>query len=398
MSAELQARLFFTTVVTIAAACALSLVHIAQVVPLHIPLDPNEGWHAYHADAAIQGGVLYPRAQSMMVNNYPPLFFFLDGALGEDIGDTIVAGRILSLIAFAALACEIALISIRAGATPIEAAVSSLFLAASLLLHSNYVGMSDPQLIGHALQLSAVLILLRPGRSMAALAGAAFLLVLAFFFKHNLIVLPLALAIWLAVEDRMSALLFAAFGLMFLSIGLGAFHLAFGTSLITQLRSARQYLLVFLISGFLPWLAFNGAPSVAAIPVLARAWREPLARFCAIYLVLGVGVGAVFYGGAGVDINAMFDAFIALSLIASLALMRFRSSGLRWLMAGAWVFPLALGFFASFDADWLTAGYWLHPMQEERQAATNDVAFLRSNAGPALCQMLSLCYWADKPA
>ncbi|MFZ1991877.1 MAG: hypothetical protein WAW96_19140 [Alphaproteobacteria bacterium] len=398
MSAERQTRLFAIIVAAMAGLCALALFHVAQVVPLHIPLDPNEGWNAYHADAAVQAGVLYPRAPSMMVNNYPPLFFFLDGALGEDIGDTIVAGRILSLIAFVAIACEIALISTRAGAFPLEAAFSVLFFAAALLLYSNYVGMSDPQLVGHALQLPAAVILLKSQRSVAAIACAAFLLVLAFFFKHNLIVLPLALAIWLALEDRRSAPKFAALGLAFLLIGLGAFRLVFGTGLLEQLQSARQYSFAFLLSGFVPWLAWNSAPSIAAIPVLASAWRESFARCCGIYLVMAVITGAMFYGGAGVDSNAMFDAVIALSLVSGFALARFRAPVRRLLIASAWALPLAIKFFAFFDAQWLTADYWARPMKEERQSATSDIAFLRSNSGAALCQMLSLCYWADKPA
>jgi len=47
-----------------------------------LPLDPNEGWNAYFADAAIHGGVLYPAADALITNNYPPLSFYLVGAAG----------------------------------------------------------------------------------------------------------------------------------------------------------------------------------------------------------------------------------------------------------------------------------------------------------------------------
>src|ERR1700742_2733376 len=66
----------------------------------HVPLDPNEGWNAAHAMAAAAGRPLYPSPNASLVNNYPPLSFYIVGALAHLSGDFIVAGRILSLLAF----------------------------------------------------------------------------------------------------------------------------------------------------------------------------------------------------------------------------------------------------------------------------------------------------------
>ncbi len=41
---------------------------------------------------------------------------------------------------------------------------------------------------------------------------------------------------------------------------------------------------------------------------------------------------------------------------------------------------------------------WLHPMKAEAIAAQEDINFLEGRKGTALCEMLSLCYWAHKPA
>src|SRR5437868_11040222 len=46
-------------------------------IPVLAPLDPNEGWNAAHALALLAGHGLYPPPQSLMVNNYPPLSFYL---------------------------------------------------------------------------------------------------------------------------------------------------------------------------------------------------------------------------------------------------------------------------------------------------------------------------------
>src|SRR5947209_10161883 len=78
-------------------------------IPVLAPLDPNEGWNAAHALAAMAGGTLYPSPQSLMVNNYPPLSFYIVGALARLTGDAVIAGRILSLISFLAACGGIAL-------------------------------------------------------------------------------------------------------------------------------------------------------------------------------------------------------------------------------------------------------------------------------------------------
>lgn len=398
MTDKLQEHLVSIIVAAMAVLCAPALLHVVQIVPLHIPLDPNEGWNAYHATAVMKGGALYPHAPSMMVNNYPPLFFYLDGLFGRLLGDNIIAGRILSLVALLAIALEIALAAGLAGALSSESAFAVLFFVAALLLQSDYVGMADPQLIGHAIQLAALLILLKSRRFTSSTALAALLLIAGFFFKHNLIILPAALTLWLALTDRASALKLALFGLSFLIAGLVAFHLIFGVDLLEQLRSARVYSLKLFVKGVGPWLAWNGLSLAAASIILVSVRRDPFALLCAIYLALGVVVGAVFYGGAGVDINAMFDGFIALSLAAGFALARSRGSLRQVALAGAWVLPLAIGLGISFDGNWLMTEYWLDPMKAERVAAGGDIGFLKRQAGPAICEMLSLCYWAGKPA
>ena len=81
-----------------ALAVALALLWLASIAGVQVYRGYNEGWNAYHAAAAMTGGTLYPRAPSLMVNNYPPLSFFIVGAVGRLVGDMIVAGRVVSLV------------------------------------------------------------------------------------------------------------------------------------------------------------------------------------------------------------------------------------------------------------------------------------------------------------
>ncbi|MFK4718935.1 hypothetical protein ABIE89_000035 [Bradyrhizobium niftali] len=52
---------------------------------------------------------LYPSADQLIVNNYPPLSFFVVGALGRLFRDSLFVGRALSIIGLLTLAVEIAL-------------------------------------------------------------------------------------------------------------------------------------------------------------------------------------------------------------------------------------------------------------------------------------------------
>jgi len=109
-------------------------------------------------------------------------------------------------------------------------------------------------------------------------------------------------------------------------------------------------------------------------------------------LILGIGL----LGGAGVDVNVMFDADIALALGAALLLERAARGVFAPVAAAAYALPLL--FAAWSNGDWRDADSWLHPMQEEARLAQEDIAFVAARQGPALCEMQSFCYWARKPA
>src|SRR6185312_16660754 len=172
-------------------------------VPMLAPLDPAEGWNAAHALALIAGQPLYPPPQSLMVNNAPPVSFYLVGGLARHSHDPIVMGRWLSMLAFVATSLGIAgaLRLMRCHWTP--AVFGGLFFAAVLLVTSRYAGANDPQLLAHALQMAALMLMLRD-----KLVVAAALFAVSLFFKHTLVALPLAGALWLIWQDYRSGFSF----------------------------------------------------------------------------------------------------------------------------------------------------------------------------------------------
>jgi hypothetical protein len=376
--------LFRLTLIGLAFAAAALVLRNGLAIAVHVPLDPDEGWNAYLARAAVSGAPLYPHG--LMVNNYPPLSFYIVGMLGRITGDPIVAGRLLSLIAFSASTGTIIAILREMGAGVLAALFGALFFATGLLAASDYVAMNDPQLLGHALQLAGLFLLL-PGRR--ATTSAALLMAAGLFVKHDLIVLPLAASLWLVLEDPKAALRFAGVGLAAGIAGLITAKLLIGVNLIEAVSSPRQWKAVNFAAGAEGFLIWAGAALLTAAGLAWRRWRDPHVRLVTLYAAIALVTGGVFAFGDGVDANIFFDAAIALGLGAGVAL---REVPRRWLgpLALFAAAPLVLYMFRNIT----DAGF--HYTAAFAREAPLDIAFLRVHAGPALCEDLTLCFWADK--
>lgn len=380
-----------------ASVCAVGLWRVLAIVGLHVPLDPNEGWNAYLAAAAM-GGHAYPDARGYIVNNYPPLSFYLIGAVGRIVGDNIIAGRIVSLAAFLGVAAGLFQAARIMGCRAIHAALASLLFTAWLIVGSDYVGINDPQMLGHALEIAALLLVLR--RSPHDVA-AAILFAIALFVKHNLVAMPVAVGVWLLLEDRARARRFIGAGFAAVLLGLVLFRLVYGSNLLDHLTSARSYSFALLAGNVESWLVWGVIPILIAVGLALFYRRDEFVLLGLLYAVAAVVVGMAFSGGAGVDANVFFDADIALSLCAALAFTRFGARGDQWqtLVAALLLLPLASGLYqASVGEDWRDPDFWLHPMADETAIAQHDIAFVKAHPGRALCETLSFCYWAGKPA
>jgi len=102
---------------------ALGLVAVVLRLPLTIEL-PNEGWNAIHAMRAF-GPALYPNPHDGIVNNYPPLWHYLTGALFIAFGDPIIPGRVVALAAYAAIVAAVVALARALGATSTASALAA---------------------------------------------------------------------------------------------------------------------------------------------------------------------------------------------------------------------------------------------------------------------------------
>ena len=380
------------------------------LIPLHVPLGYNEGWNAYLAARAVgpQGGPLYPPADTLVFNNYPPLSFYLVGLLGRFLfgGDVIVAGRIVALTSLLASAVLLAVCVARLGGSRRGAlCAAALLLFYATTFFRGYVAVDEPQWLGHALMLAGLAVLLRDhaiGRyPVGRMVAAALLVAAGGFVKHSLVALPLAMTAWLAlVRPRMAAVwLAAAIGAVAVGLALTAVlhgRAAFADVLLHRrvLRPGRAVLAVWRMLPLLPMMA------VALLAWRRRRRGDRSMPFAALFVAIALATSVAQRVGEGVNYNAYFEATIALCLLIGLAVS---DDGLRLRAGGGTVRPATLTLVAALALLVTMPGHlrqaWRDIADREARARSWQPVIAAMAASPGLvgCQALSLCFWAGKP-
>jgi hypothetical protein len=362
------------------------------LLPMHFSPDPNEGWNAFQALRATGAGLLYPPADALTGNNYPPLSFLLIGAIGRLMGDQIIAGRLVALGSVVGIAGLIAVIVRRLGGGRGQATGGGLlFLLLNATLLRQYLALDDPQWLGHLLMTAALPLLIpaRAGEAPSArrVAGAALLMIAGGLVKQNLVAWPVAVTLWLALHHRRALGVWLASAAVAGGAALIACRMAYGpTFVLDTLGMARDYSVARMVRR-----------SVGAVAVMVPLtwWAWPLARLrknderidlILIAVLVAVPLGIVQRSGAGVDINAHFEAFIALSIAAPLVVVRPR----RERRIGAVVLVALAIAGALLEAKEVS--------QLPRRRAEWDAMERRIAAipGPVACEVQALCYWAGK--
>lgn len=415
--------LLWVAIAGLAIACISVAAPPSYTLFRWIPNGYNEGWNAYWAEVAWHGGQLYPAVDSPISNNYPPLSFYLVGALGRVVGDNIFAGRLLALASLGVIAVDVFVwLRINRVSRATAAFGSVLFLAAFAAYAPAYIAMNDPQLLAHAFMMTSAVVLWRFEFSRKALVGAAVLMVLAGTVKHLLIALPLAVTVWIALYRRQVLVTWLISGAAVLGVGVALLYFTQGAVFFHDMASSRLYSRLLVESGIARvWQSFgflvvlSGAAVVALISRLSSRGMREQAAFVVLYFVIAAGIGALAAGGKGVDRNAFFEFLIAAVLAVTVGVEHMRtrvahmgspSNGYQPAVATtpAWFYPLlgsvvAAGCCAMFLFE--AVGQWparwrLLEQTDLREAAAKRVIgdIRRLGGGAAACEELSLCYWA----
>jgi Dolichyl-phosphate-mannose-protein mannosyltransferase len=286
---------------------------------LNIEIENNEGWNAYFADAAMGKMPLYPSADQLITNNYPPLSFYIVGLVGRLVGDPVLAGRLLSLVAVVAIAAAIALSVRRLGGSGVAARISAAFFVATLSrFFMSHVGMNEPQLLSEAIMAFGFLGFLIARSNDRGYVGPVLVMALAGFVKHNIIAMPLTAFLWLGLHRRREAVKCFCIAAIFIMTGTAICYALFGRNFFLNILSPRHYSLKNALRSYkeLEWV------SVGLVACLYNAWarrRDVSVQLCSCLIAIALGSALLQKGGAGVDINAQFDLVIAVAMGLGLA-------------------------------------------------------------------------------
>lgn len=346
----------------------------------------NEGWNALHALHAVTRPNLYLFDGYANFPNYPPLAFYPVGWLGLLLGDMVFAGRLLALIGLAVIAANIALVARRLEAP--GALAAGLYLVVTLGVAHYYVGSSDPQFFGHALQATALPLLLGR-RTVPALAAAAVLCVLGGLVKLNLVALPLAVTLWLALTDRRALVIWLIAAIAASSVAAGCCYLAFGPAVFEQVLGHERVYHLSLIPASIRWMGGYLPLVIAGLLLAIRRRHDPKVLLLGLHLVSALATGLFFAGGVGVNLNAYFDVAIAAAPLGTAALLQL---GPKSRLAMLPLTAIAVAYAATVVPTYLAR--WQAPAGAPAYAEA--ISALAAAPDPVLCNDLALCYWAGK--
>jgi hypothetical protein len=367
-------------------------------------INRNEPWNAWFIDAVLKGTPLYPGPDELIVNNYPPLSFYITAVAAELTGDTIIAGRILSLLSAFAVSAAAGLCIRVLGGSRTAAAFGGLWLLATLShFFPRYVGVNDPSLLALAIMVFAFALFLSRLRAGRAIEPAIALMVFAGFVKHNMPMFPLAALIWLAILNRRAALRAIAFAAGLCTTGLVLYTAVYGWDFIAQMLMPREITLKHMLSTLnkLQWIA----PALLFWGLWAWPSRTaPEARVTALLLGVALLSGLFQAAGAGVVYNAYFEAVVASAIAAALALegiaatplaKRYGPGAMQTAMIATLVLRLLLS--QQLEPYLVLASPAFREESRQNAAAVNaEIARVRAVPGPVSCSIMTVCYRAGK--
>jgi hypothetical protein len=286
---------------------------------VNVEIENNEGWNAYFADAAMGKMPLYPSADQLITNNYPPLSFYIVGLVGRLVGDPVLAGRLLSLVAVVAIATAIALSVRRLGGSGVAARISAAFFVATMSrFFMPYVGMNEPQLLSEAIMAFGFLGFLIARSNDRGYVWPVLVMAFAGFIKHNIIAMPLTVFLWLGLHrHRETVKCFCVAGIAIIT-GIAICYALFGSDFFLNILSPRHYSLKWELSALrdLEWVSVG----LLACLYNARARRRDASvQLCSCLIAMALGSYFLQKSGAGVDFNAQFDLVIAVAMGLGLA-------------------------------------------------------------------------------
>jgi hypothetical protein len=370
-----------------------------------IEIWPTEAWNAYFQDAAASGRALYPPADQLIENNYPPLSFYVIGYLGRVFGDNLFVGRAVSIVALLCLCVEI-FFAVRILADGVVGAAVGAFWYAAIMAQSSelYIGTNDPQLAGEAIMGAALVWFLAQDRDEKSAQAPLLLMVVAGFWKHNIVAIPLTAIGWLLLRDAARAIRPVLVAAAAVGVGLLLCTALFGRQFLENLFATREYAWAHVVGnlGHLQWSA------LALVIWGSWAWSARASRaaqFTTLHVGFSLCACILQWFGHGVGRNAEFDLIIALGIGVGVAFERIETSLLamrlgvdrtRDLLLVILVLRLVVSD-RQGSALVLLSPQFRSLFHAGQQAARDEVARVAAMPGDVFCNNKVVCRAAGKP-
>jgi hypothetical protein len=405
-SVPAAARLQTILIWSIALLAALFLVWPVWRAFFPMEIWGNEGWNAYHADAAMRGAAqLYPPPDGLVANNYPPLSYYVMGWLGRLFGDPLYVGRAVSILSTLVIGGMAAAIVRQFGRSRAGALLAGFWFIATLArFFEFYVGMNEPQLFGLAVMSAGFAWFWKRRADGGAVEPAVLVMVLAGFIKHNFITLPLVALIWLWLENWRLGLRATIVGAVASALGLAICAAMFAPHFIPDMLFPRTTHLARGLS------TLGRLQFILPAMVLWAIWawherRTKLARLTALLMGLAFVLCLVQKSGAGVDENAQFELIFATAVGIGFAYDGLLRDPLRtgWSQGAISAIVLGVLLVRLLLSTRLEFAYVLFSPQYRSLAAEyagvtrTEAARTAAIPGPVACSNLVVCRMAGKP-
>jgi hypothetical protein len=401
-AARLQAILIWS----IALLAALFLVWPVWRAFFPMEIWGNEGWNAYHADAAMRGAAqVYPPSDGLIANNYPPLSYYVMGWLGRLFGDPLYVGRAVSILSTLGIGAAAAAVVRQFGGSRAGAMLAGFWFVATLArFFEFYVGMNEPQLFGLAVMSAGFAWFWKRRAEGRAVEPAVLVMVLAGFIKHNFITLPLVALAWLWLDNWRLGLRATLTGAAAAALGLAICAFMFAPYFVSDMLFPRTYHLArglstlgrlqFILPAMVLWAiwAWHARPTKAA-------------RFTGMLIAIALVLCLVQKSGAGVDENAQFELIFATAVGIGIAYDGLLRDPLRSGWSPQVITAVVLGILivrllisSRLEFAYVLASSQYRALAAEHAAVTRaEAARTAAIPGPVACSNLVVCRMAGKP-
>jgi hypothetical protein len=363
----------------------------------------NEGWNVYNAGRFINGEVIYDD-NYWRINNYPIGSFLIIAGVNVLIHDLLLSGRLVALVSFAAIAVFAAVAVRRLGGGRTDAVFGAgCAMGFCYLVAPAWIIANDPQTLGEAVMLGALVSYIARPPDRLNLLRTAFLVVLGGFVKHNLVAIPIAITLDLASRSPRRLPLWLVSCAGFAAGFLGLTQLAAGGDFIDHLMSPRLfhwYGARYHVMKYLRLFKFPLAAVALSASLLLAADRVILAAWGIISIISAT----ILSGFEGTSYNMFQDAAVFLGVAAGVMMSELRKSEFRGRLAKALSFILPFVFAQPILArapDAAARAYHARDLLDgdhrRQEAFLADAKFVSEKQGPAFCESLLLCHAAGQP-